>query len=509
MARYRQHQQFSSHRSAQLIFKLRRQRFRKMLSMADDVELMRASWVLDRAVDPSFKIPIGYDYPEKYLRAGIDEPGRIWPWELETLLIEALGTPKNPGNRSANPRAWSFWAEIVSALRSAENAEGGNRPRGPILRHLNRILYRQVQWQARQQNLADFVRWKSIFSDPSLSDLYVTKNGMCPLKFQMIGLGLSSILDESQETTISYEYESKQFRSDEIRTFIKMASRTITQIREDCHSVVMRSELAHRESPLRRFPLIKISDNPTRLISPLRQPLFWRITEGMYYDVVSIPASRNLIGSGFEIFQRRLISTAYKDYNVSGDISYGPIRLNRRSPDVTITQDNNLEIAFECKAKKIPLVDKISIEHDLANSIAVSEIAKGVFQLARFRHDLRSGIVEGMQETEHSQYVILTLDEWNFVGPITKDAAFLKAAEMLDRQRININFDLREITFCTAGDLDLFVTRLPLGRLRELFAKNRQPQFREHAPNSLAAEFYEKPAKWRDYPLASEFVFDI
>jgi hypothetical protein len=178
----------------------------------------------------------------------------------------------------------------------------------------------------------------------------------------------------------------------------------------------------------------------------------------------------------------------------------------RRTPDIILSENGVLKIAFECKAKRLPLVDKIELSDDIRQSLAVSELAKGVFQLVRFRTDLRSGAFPQLNEnTNTSQYVVLTFDDWIFTGPATKGDVFIKADELISRKGLKPDFDIRDIVFCTAAELDIFVTRLTLDQLIAVYAKNRLPEFREHSPFALADEFYKAPAKWRDYPLAAEF----
>lgn len=502
----KQHSEFASTGIAKLAYEKYRFRLRKLLAMADDVELLHACWVLDWGRTEDFALPDGYDFPREYLSAKVHDEGRVQSWEIETILTEAWGSSKRRGRRMANTKSWSYVAELVTVLRCAENAESGLNPSGMIFREINRILCRQLPWQARQQNIPDLVRWSSIFSNAKLLDLFHAERGTTPHKFMLLALAFSQLFQRSAYISDPPPLPQLQVSADDIRAFLTAVSDGLPAFRQRSTSIMRTSGLAFREGPLRQKPLVRLAEGNEGIYTcPLRQPLFWRVTDGLYYDVIQHPAARSLIGSEFEKYQRRLFAAAYPDVEVGGDEDYGPPKRIRKAPDIILARNGLLKIVIECKAKRLPLADKVSLSDQVRQSLAVSELAKGVFQLARFRSDIRSGTYSGLQEDRESQFVVLTLDDWIFTGPATKGDVFSKAEEMIRRHALKIEFDLRDIVFCTAADMDIFVTRLTFDKLIAVFAKNRQAEFREYSPHSLAQEFYQRQAKGSDYPLAAEF----
>jgi hypothetical protein len=219
---------------------------------------------------------------------------------------------------------------------------------------------------------------------------------------------------------------------------------------------------------------------------------------------VQVPIAWNLIGSEFEKYQKRLLAAAFSSSKVQGEFSYGSKKEPKKAPDILISADGVLQLVFECKAKRLPLTEKVSATDEQRLSLAIGELAKGVFQLVRFRIDLRNKLFDDLSECAHTQFVVLTLDDWVFTGPATKDDVFDRAEDLLRRKNIKPDFDIRDVVFCTASELDVIVSRIDLERTIKLFEKNRQPEFREYSPSSLVGEFAEGKVKWGAYPLAAE-----
>jgi hypothetical protein len=506
MVYYKQHRKFDSQRSARVIFDMRRKRIRKLLSLADDIDLIHAAWVLEWGREGEFQLPPGYDYPTEYLRAAIHESGRIQSWEVESILIEALGTPKRPGRRGANTRAWNFFLSIISALRSAENAEGGSIVERNIFREINRILYRQGPFQGRGANIVEAVKWYSIFANEELSQIYRSAIGADPHAMLRIGLILSFYF-QTNFTVTDFSLDSYLgIKDEDVKAFFRVTADSLQGVRERCRQIVNNSSLAYRESPFRTKPFVLLNlANTIQYVCPLKDVLFWRVTHGLYYDVVDVERVKHIIGEEFEKFEARLLAAAYPAATILPEEPYGPKKLNKKTPDILISQNRSLKIAFECKAKRLPLDQKINISGEIRHSIAVKEIAKAVFQLVRFRVDLRSHVYDGLTEDPDAQYVVLTLDDWVFTGPATKDDVFELAREFLDQKGIKPDFDIRDVVLCTAYELDVLVTRLTLEQLVHLYKCNRHPEYQQHSPLPLANELFPGSAKWSDYPLAREF----
>lgn len=505
MAGYRQHERFSSAIGASMVFDMRHKRLRKLLSRVVDEDFLNAVWVLEWGRDDGFVIPRGYDFPRECLHAGIADEGRIHSWELETVLTEALATPKQKGRRIANPRSWNFFAAVISALRSAENAEGGRLKTEDVFRDLNRALYRQLPWQSRPEGLADIIRWQSIFSNKTLLGLYVENVGLEPQK--MMWIAVAFFQDFRRFPIISKPRISSElyFTESDIDAFFLACADTLPNLRKRAVEISRHSGLAFRESPFRQKPLVQIGEGKRkRYVCPLKLPLFWRVTSGLYYDIVQEPSAWNLIGAEFELFERRLVAAAFPEAVVDGDIHYGIRKEPKKTPDILVSREGILDVAFECKAKRLPLAEKMSATQHQRESLAIGELAKGVFQLVRFRMDLRQGKFDGLRECEHTQYVVLTLDDWIFTGRTTKDDVFYRVGDLISRKNIEVDFDIRDVVFCTAAEFDTIVCRISLDQIIGLFGKNRRSEFREYASSSLLREFSNERVTWDSYPLAQE-----
>jgi hypothetical protein len=261
--------------------------------------------------------------------------------------------------------------------------------------------------------------------------------------------------------------------------------------------------LAYRESPFRGTPLVELQQGSTTVYTcPLKDVLFWRTTSGLYYDVVENERARHIVGSKFEEFERDLIAAKFPVAGVRGEVPYGPKGLNKKTPDITVWTGGELAIAFECKAKRLPLSEQFSSDAT-SSSQAISELAKGVLQLVRFHADITSGAYPSLGTVSpNAEFVVLTLDDWMFIGETARTDVMQAASVLIAKAGIQPKLDLRQIGFCTAAELDIMVTKLDLAELQSVFEACRGPARYGYSPWTVSSELFPRTNKWRDYPLA-------
>ena len=188
-----------TNRTAKIYWK---KKLHKLLSNSNKLELLTAIWVIDRVrMDSSFVIPHNFNYPAELVSAPVGEPGHIFSWELETILVE-LFTVKNPkGRKILQIQNWNSIAAIFNILRKLENEQYGKNNSANVLDEITKILYRQLNWQVHSNlNAADAVRWWSIISTPSLRAIF-EKNTKIGLKqFLNLSLGWNSLFNIKPRT---------------------------------------------------------------------------------------------------------------------------------------------------------------------------------------------------------------------------------------------------------------------------------------------------------------------
>jgi hypothetical protein len=255
---------------------------RKLLSLADKPSALEAFWIIDGARNAHhFVKPSSSTFPDEFLFAKFGEPGAIYPWELEALVIELLAVERTQeARRELNLQSWGAISKLVNHVRAIENAESGMREPGIIMRELTRILNRQLPWQMHNWNAADSVRWWSIFQSSVLQEIFVTNVGVRLKTFIQLGMAWSLDLDTSpfvKHPGAAPELGITKTDASNLVRAISLPAQTATA--KVKAAVRDGQELAYRHSFLRERPVIALARNGKPVfIRPLHQLLVWRLT---------------------------------------------------------------------------------------------------------------------------------------------------------------------------------------------------------------------------------------
>jgi hypothetical protein len=481
-------------------------RLRYLLSCLPKIDGLAAFWVLDRGrMNKDFVVPTGYDYPAEFLFAQIFEKGAIFGWELESLVTELLAASRNSGPRTLNAKSWNAIAQLIRAIRKAGNAEAGLVDPQLIWRSMFRILHRQLPWQMHIGNVADAVRWWSIFESTMLQSMFENKRGLRLQRFIQLGLAWDQQLNRSAFVQKPTAIDGLEISQSDIEAFLRMISRPIAEATEVAREIIRTSsEIDYRRGALRDKPVINFTRNNAHYyIRPIEQLLLWRMTSGLYYDVIEHEDASNEIGAQFERYIVRLLSVIAKDRNVSSDFTYGTKRAPQRSPDCIISKQGVVEVLIECKAKKIPLIAQTSLSETSERSVSIAELAKGVLQLCRFGQALEHHVVPGMRAPSPPILLLVALDDWVFTGADVRRDIFRQGKELLEAnglgtQRVN------EVVLCTATELDRLVSTYSYADLKRICEQSIKDQYRDYALFGVANECFSHEAHKFDYPLKGE-----
>lgn len=458
-------------------------------------------------MDTSFKCPPGYDYPDEYLHAKIDHPAAVHGWELETLLSEMLACDRLEGRRTLNMKSWKAVAGLVNSLRDAENAEAGLVDPKLIFRSLFRTFHCQFPWQTHYWNAADSIRAWSIFQSDLLRSIFQDRVGLELQSFIRIGMGWSVIFNGKPFSAPPVAAPAVRICAEDVAAFVRATSVSLDDACQAARKIVAAApELGYRRSAMRERPLISIGEGPnTQFVRPIEQLLFWRITSGLYYDVIGDPRAPKEIGAQFELYILRLMAAFAIGIAVQGEIEYGTKQNPRRSTDCIIHVGGRVEVLIECKAKKLPLLAQTSLVESAARTVAVTEIAKGVVQLCRFEQAVLNGSVPGFRYGESPILLLVTLDAWIFTGSDIMGEVYRVAKEIAVVQGVSTErIDKRAVVMCTATELDQIASTYRYDDLKRICTKAIETKFQEYALISVARECFSEDRREPKYPLLAE-----
>ena len=458
-------------------------------------------------MNPEFIPPAKFDYPKEFLFAKITEPGAIHGWEVETLITELFATTFRPLNRTLNIRNWQAMASLFNCLRKVEDLQSGRRPDGRILDELTRILYRQLNWQVHTGiNAADAVRWWSIMRCELLEEIFLHRNGVSIKSFITLALGWNQFLSDSMYSPAITAVENFGTTANDAPRVADMLSTSDAELANSCRAIKINSaEIAYRDSRLRQKPVIRFSRSGKSIyIRPIEQLLQWRFTSGLYYDVIGDERAPNLIGEQFEKYVRRLCSVAFKTQEVSEDYNYGTAARTKMSPDVIISFEGTLSLIIECKSRKASRAIQQSLDVGEQRKAIVSELAKGIVQLNEFHDFVASGKELRFRTGANLPKLLVTLDDWVFVGSNVRDEIEAVAVELAHRAHLVSPKELTSVVFCTATELDQLMSAFEFETILEIIQLASTEKFKTHRLFSVGKQNFREKMRHPNYPLKDE-----
>lgn len=491
-------------------------RIRTIVERTDKSELLETVWLLDRAwSDTEFRCPRGFNFPDELFGTEWNEGITVFGWELESLTNEILCWPEKPGCRRGNIREWQLTRRLVNALRKLENYEYATNPKARIFREIDRIGYRQFRWQPKNWQGAKFVRWWSIIMHSNLADIFADKVGTSVQKFITLGCAWNLILNENPFSEMVGVTDLPAFTDEDVAAFLRNCSIPLDQaIVEARDAKRQSSSVAYVRGVLRQRPLIEVRRRGRSLfIRPMENLLNWRLSSGLYYDVIGTRDSARLIGEAFEKYVQDIFREKFPKFSIEGEFAYGSKKRPKKSPDVLVTQDRKIMILCECKSAKMSFNAQYQIGSEREKERVVEEIAKGVVQLCTFELDSSPSIrQDGLVLDPNFIPLVVTLDDFVFFGEEGRKQVFVKAREMAKQKGIESKrLDDEEVLLCTVGELEFVATCFDQSNMVSLMTKALDQKYNQTALSGVLVDCNLPKLEDPHHPLAFRLddIFDF
>lgn len=250
--------------------------------------------------------------------------------------------------------------------------------------------------------------------------------------------------------------------------------------------------MAYRESPLRRHPIVRFgeSSSGSAYSAPIRNLLWWRVTSGLYYDLLDVPDFQNLIGAQFEKYVAGLLRGT-TGWVVRPKEMYRPSGFGDTETPDCVAQNDDGEVCavFECKAIKSTLAAQIKLVSQAGIDRAISDIAKGLVQVAKYR----AFLLQTERVAPDCVYAVVTLDDWFFFGEELRKRIFAKAVERSESQGVDAGpIKARSIVLCSCSNLEYLLAHFSGAEVTKTFVAATTEQYQGYElrgiPSSLSLE---------------------
>ena len=408
-------------------------RLRKLLEPIPVVDLLIMSWAIEAFRNEQIPAISKFGaFPGTSETASIGGRFFIPPWTVDALINERLsyGRESNTRNKRINTKNWAGIRKLVNTYSGLSNAESTlDFPEGGILEAMPRLFWPQYDWQIGIHNTFRIGRAWHVYANPEGKRAFERKHGLCLDTFLKISFVLYVTTKEFPSARMSVFYQLG-FTRNELHQFTKIMGASI-----DGHSkfaVEIRSDSIPRDfrrSTVKERPVFLVEEaSGNTLYVPSRESLLIRMTDGLYYDLVSDSDAQRRSGEQFEELCALILNQLCGDevdLKEEQKTSYG------KSCDLfLIHKEDQCEILVECKARRLPQKVLTSPNPWVDCEDFFSDIIKGIVQIWR--------TVDDFEPTEISNRVglVLSYESWTILGNSFVGEIFRRAHDLADKHSI-------------------------------------------------------------------------
>jgi hypothetical protein len=390
----------------------------------------------------SWAIEAMRDGKERAARRHLEMPGStedyriggkffVPPWSVDAVLREKLSLgPTVKSAKRLNLKTWNGVAKLLNVYSGLSNAESVmDYSASEVLAAMPRLFWPQYDWQLGASNMFRLGRAWHVYATEEGKAAFSEKHGFDLEIFLKAGFGLYAGSEEQPAirpgslapigVTNAQLHKVRQIIGDTLEGQCAWAKATSNP---DIPRDFLRSVTKER-------PIFEVSDSIGRAYCvPSRSNLMLRITDGLYYDIVSDSDARRRSGEAFEDLCLKMM----RHYS-GGDRSIEPERATTygRSADILVEdKDTSTGFIVECKIRRLPQRVLTSPDPFKDYADAFDDVIKGIVQIWRTYHECYS------KTTMDMAGVVLQYDPWTIMGTAFVGKLFESAHKKADTLKI-------------------------------------------------------------------------
>jgi hypothetical protein len=264
-------------------------------------------------------------------------------------------------------------------------------------------------------------RYFDIFSDTEVDSIVMNTYQLSLRDIYKIALLFWGSYIDNLAIYYPPKIEVEDIDIEKIDKFLKYFSTNIIEVKKIISdSNKINENFLYQFNPLRHYPIIRgVYSGRDAIICPIPTFLFWRLTSGIYYDLIKKKGFGNIYGKAFENYVSRVLEkTNLQNFSVYRDQEYY-MKPHEQKKTVDFIIGNNKEILFiECKTKRLSIDSQILIDINKKVDEDYSILASAIFQIYKTLNDYLNNEYPGCKHhNEQKIYpIILTLEDWFISG---------------------------------------------------------------------------------------------
>lgn len=391
-------------------------------------------------------IPSDVEVHGDFLKATkrIEKIRMVSEWELEVLCRELIINAQQGNTCPKTLRTWSYFAGAVNRLKSLEsNIYKNFVGKANILLELHRIAHRQFPWQAGRPNDTFITRYFKIYSHPAFAEILHRKIDLTTQELFYIGFAFLGVYLNHFTLFYPPRIEIPKVTIEALEKFLRHFSLDVTSLRQRLIAEQeMNEKFAYAYASLRAYPLIRMPyQDKDSIICPLPTFFFWRLTNGVYYELYKEKGFAEAFGEAFQRYVGEVIRKALTGSTMAvyPEMEYY-VGKNRKNTIDWIIADNDAALFIESKTKRLIVSAKVEVETEAALEAELGKMADFIFQAYKTIKDYR--------ENRYPQYefkkevavfpLIVTLEDWLAFGPKILGLIHEKVVQQFEKEGLPV-----------------------------------------------------------------------
>ncbi len=346
-------------------------------------------------------------------------PGRgVLEWELALLAREMVANGRdNLLAATRNFQDWNYFAAAINGIKDFENnawpifGDSSN-----VMKEVRRIAHRQFPWQTRIGTDL-FLRYFKIYNNPRVASVVKDKLGLTVQQWYIAGTAAFGATVSNNKFNIDPNLVVGDVTKKEFDIFFKLISTNLNNLKKIiAKNVTYDDEFVYAFNPLEYYPLILIGEY---YYCPIVNFLAWRITSGIFFDLVGDKNFGHPFGLAFQDY---LEEVAKKVLNPSkaevfGEQKYKVGKKEEDSIDLIIAQ-KDAAFFVEAKAKRMQAKSKSQLSSDDAIDRDLEILADDIVQVYATINDYKNGSYVHFQIRPETKIypLVVTLEDWFLFG---------------------------------------------------------------------------------------------
>lgn len=396
----------------------------------------------------------------------------ILPWEMVILAREAIIVCSHQPSTHYTARKWNTFSNLINKLRELDEYISRYLVDDTAILHevTVRLAHRQFKYQTELPSQTSLIRYSRIFGHATVERIIKTKIGLSPKQLFTIGAGLW-MKYTSQHLGIHYpldELALSGITHADYDTFMQLYSLSMKEMKQRLTAERRLDDtFMYQFHALQSHPLI-LTELHGRLahICPIPTLLFWRITSGLFYDLIHERGFDQAFGTSFQDYVGQMLEKTFDGSSVQV-YSEEPDRRPKRA-DWIIDQPTSFML-IECKTKRMTIGAQTTIQDDNELRAQLGVIGEAVVQ----SYQVLEAYKNGRYRPQHYPYdpakcpfiCVVTLENWHLMGPQLENLREIVKDKLLHVELDSELMQQAPFVICSVHEMEEFAYLLKTNEL--------------------------------------------